>query len=94
VYPRAELTELEERKRALRRRITLRRGQVARDARRAGQPLRTLDQIYAQWRRISPLAKLVAVPLGLWLKRKLFRRRISGLLLRWMPLLVGALMRR
>lgn len=94
MYPRAELVELQACKTALQRRILVRRWEVALDVCQGARPLRFVDQVYGQWRRISPFAKLAAVPISLWLKQKFFRpRKISGLILRWLPTLVGAFLK-
>src|SRR4051812_14439437 len=94
MYPTTELNELGTRKVVLRQRIALRRWQVAIDARRAAQPLVLIDRAYAQWRRISPVAKVAAVPLLLLLKKSIFpRARVSRSVWRFVPTLVGALWR-
>jgi hypothetical protein len=55
------------------------------------RPVEVLDHGIARWRRLSPFVKFAAVPLGFVLKRMLGRRaRVLGGLLRWGPLVVGA----
>jgi len=87
MYPQRELTLLAARKAVLRQSIALSRVQCVADANRVAQPLAWLDRALAWWRRIPPLAKLVAVPLGLLaIQRVVFRRRKIKIflpLLRW-----------
>jgi hypothetical protein len=91
MYPDRELTRLAAYKAALRRDISLRRAQCAKAAARVAQPLEWLDRVLAFWRRLSPLVKFAALPLGLLLKRSLAPRlRVLGALLRWGPPVLGA----
>ncbi|HMD61138.1 MAG TPA: hypothetical protein VKG78_06885 [Opitutaceae bacterium] len=88
---REELTALAERKAELLYRIRMRREVCAAAAERAFRPLEILDETAARWRRLSPFAKLAAVPLGFLLARMPGRRpRALGALMRWGPLVVGA----
>ena len=90
MYPDRELTRLAAYKAALRRDVALRRAQCAVAAARVAQPLEWLDRMLAFWRRLSPLVKFVALPLGFLLKRSLApRTRILGTLLRWGPPVLG-----
>jgi hypothetical protein len=92
MYPQRELTRLAAHKAFLRRGIAVRRTQCAEAVGRATRPLEWLDRALALWRRISPLAALAAVPLGLLVSRTLLpRRKILGPLLRWGPVLFNAL---
>lgn len=91
MYPQGELTRLAAYKVALRRDVALRRAQCAGAAARATQPLAWLDRMLAFWRRLSPLVRFAAVPLGLLVARSVFsRRKILGSLVRWGPLVFGA----
>jgi hypothetical protein len=91
MYPAAELTEIAARKDLLRRRVALRRVAIIIAAQRVARPLRVVDHIAAEWRRLSPLIKLAAVPLGAMLGRKLRgKRRMIGKLMRWGPVLASA----
>jgi hypothetical protein len=91
MYPDRELTRLAAYKAALRRGIALRRAQCAVAAARVAQPLEWLDRMLAFWRRLSPLVKFAALPLGFLLKRSLApRTRVLGTLLRWGPPVLGA----
>lgn len=90
MYPQRELTRLAAYKTALRWGIALRRAQCAEAAARIAQPLDWLDRMLAFWRRLSPLAKFAAVPLGLLVQRTLFSRlKLLGSLVRWGPLVFG-----
>jgi hypothetical protein len=90
VYPQKELTLLAAHQAALRRRIAARRAQVAIDFGRVAQPLEWLDRMLALWRRVPPIAKIAAVPLGLFVQRTIFpRRKTLSSLLRWGPVVFG-----
>lgn len=93
MYPAAELTELARRKVVLRQRIASTRLHCVALAGEAARPVHLFDRLLAQWRRISPLAKLAALPLGLLFRRRLFQRRIGLLprLVGWLPLVVRGL---
>jgi hypothetical protein len=55
------------------------------------RPLAWIDRVLSFWRRISPLAQLAAVPLGLMIQRAVFPRlKILRTLVLWSPLLFGA----
>lgn len=87
MYPDGQLSELAVHKLALRQRISLRRRLCVVAAKRASEPLAKVDRALTQWRKISPLAKMAALPAMFLLKRTLFRRaKIVGPLLRWGPL--------
>lgn len=91
MYPRPELIRLAAHKAALRRNIALRRTQCAVAAARLAQPIAWLDRALAFWRRLSPLTRMAAVPLGLVATRTVFPRlKIIGSLARWGPLVAGA----
>lgn len=90
MYPDRELTRLAAQKIALRRDIALRRLQCAGFAARIAQPVAWLDRVLAFWRRLTPLTRL-AVPLGFLATRTALRRPgILGSLVRWGPLVYGA----
>lgn len=91
MYPRRDLIALEQRKIHLRGRIAARRAQCREAAVALARPVEQLDHLVAQWRRISPLLKAAALPLGWVLKRALFPRwRIGSSLLRWVPAVFSA----
>jgi hypothetical protein len=91
MYPTKELSVLAARKAALRERITIRRDQCAGAAARVARPLEWMERALARWRRLSPLVKIAAIPLGILLKRKLApRTRVFGTILRWGPAVLGA----
>lgn len=92
MYPAEELNGLIRRKAELRSRIAAERLRCAALAARAAKPLVLIDKLLVQWHRISPYAKIAAVPLAFILRRKmrtsgfgLFRRA-----LRWAPMVLGA----
>jgi hypothetical protein len=91
MYPRGELNLLAMHKAALRRDIALHRAQGVAAAVRVTQPLEWLDRVLVFWRRIAPLALAVSVPLSLLGARSLAPRlKILGWLVRWGPLVYGA----
>jgi len=91
MYPTEELTVLSASKAALRRRISIRRARCAAAAARAAQPLEWMERALARWRRLSPLLKIAAIPLGLLLKRRQApRTKVFGAILRWGPAVLGA----
>jgi len=91
MYPARELKRLALRKAVLRRNLAEGRVQCAVAATAALAPLAWLDRAAAFWRRLSPLAGLAAVPLGLMAQRLVFPRlKILGSLARWSPLILGA----
>jgi len=86
MYPDGELNRLAVHKLALRQRIFLRRRLCVATATRIAQPLEKVDHVVTQWRRISPIAKLAAIPMAFLFKRAVFpRTRVLGKLLRWGP---------
>jgi hypothetical protein len=91
MYPQRELTRLAARKAALRWDIALRRAQCTEAATRMVRPFEWLDRMLALVRRISPLVKVAAMPLGFLAARTVFpRRKVMGSLARWSPLVLGA----
>jgi hypothetical protein len=91
MYPQPQLNRLAAHKVALQRGIAHRRAQCAEAAVRIAQPIEWLDRMLASVRRISPLVKFAAVPLGFFAVRTVFpRRKILGSLARWSPLVFGA----
>jgi hypothetical protein len=91
MYPQPQLNRLAAHKVALRRGIAVRRAQCAQAAARIAQPFGRLDRMLALVRRLSPLIKFAAVPLGfLAVRTVLPRRQLLGSLVRWSPLVFGA----
>jgi hypothetical protein len=91
MFPDRPLTLLAARKVALQRNISVHRAQCAVAAARVARPLKALDRTLVLWRRSRPLARFAALPLGLLLKSSsLPRTRVLGTLLRWGPLVFGA----
>jgi hypothetical protein len=77
MYPSSELAELERRKIVLRQRIAVTRLRCVALAGEAARPVHLLDRVIAQWRRISPFAKLAFIPLALLFGRRITRGRRS-----------------
>lgn len=90
MYPAGELTRLAARKDLLRRHIALRRVVTILAAQRVLRPVRLVDRLWAEWRRLSPLFKLAAGPLAALFGRGLQRKHgLVGRLIRWGPALAG-----
>jgi hypothetical protein len=91
MYPQRELIRLAAYKAGLQGRIAQHRAACAAAAARAAQPVAWLDRAMEVWRKFAPFVPLAAVPLGLIGARKLFPRlKTLGMLLRWTPLVFGA----
>ena len=91
MYPDRELIRLAAHKAALRRSIGFHRIQCVQAAARLAQPLHWLDRALAFWRRLPTLARVAAIPLGLVVARSILpQHRLLGSLLRWGPLVLGA----
>lgn len=91
MYPDAELTRLAAHKAALRRRIAARRADCAEALQRVAQPLAVLDRIRDLWRRVAPLARMLALPVGLLFARSVpSRTGFFGRVLRWTPIVFAA----
>lgn len=89
MYPTAELNDLALRKAAVRSRISSTRLRCAAAAGEVARPIVWIDRVVAQWRKISPMAKLAALPLGFLLRRTFAGRtaRRTSLLTRMFKLL-------
>lgn len=91
MYPAQELRRLAARKAALRRDIALHRAQSEVPLARLAQPFEWLDRALASWRRLAPLARIAAVPLGFLATRALLPRlKLLRPLIRWGPIVFGA----
>ncbi len=92
MYPDQELIRLAAHKAVLHRKLALRRAEAVEDAARLVQPLEWLDRVIGFWRRVSPLAQMAALPLGLLFQKTVFpRAKILSSLVRWAPLVFSAL---
>jgi hypothetical protein len=90
MYPDGELILLAARKAAIQRTIARHRSACVVAAGPVLRPLLWLDRALGLWRKYSPLALAVAVPLGALLSRSAGpRRSLVGSLLRWGPVAVG-----
>jgi len=83
MYPQPDLSLLALRKHALMHRIRVRREECAGQMHEVMKPVVWIDGLYAKWQAISPIAKLAAVPVGLFVTRK-FMPKLGGLL-GWAP---------
>ena len=83
MYPGGELTRLAARKEYLRARIAVHREEAALAASELARPLVWADHAVERWRTISPLVRVIGVPLALILARGLMRRMGRG---KWMTL--------
>lgn len=91
MYSDRELIRLGVHKRFVRRAIALRRLECTQAAAQVTRPLEWLDRVVSFWRRLSPLTKFAAVPLGLLAQRTLLgRSKILSVLLRWGPFAFNA----
>jgi hypothetical protein len=92
MYPSRELTALALRKVAVRQRIAVARWDCVSAASEAARPIVWIDRAVAQWRKISPFAKIAAVPLGILFGRRLMpgKSGLFGRLLRWAPVVLKA----
>ena len=91
MYPQRELKRLATHKVWLRRRIVVHRFACVAAASHVARPFALLDRVMSFWRRLSPLARLAALPLGVLVTRRFFPRwKTLGAVLRWAPLVTGA----
>lgn len=92
MYPDQELSRLADHKARLRRDIATQRIACVQAAAQVARPLAWLDRVMALWRRLPPLAKFAAVPLGILFQRAAMPRRgWLGSLTRWGPLAFSVL---
>jgi hypothetical protein len=90
MYPQSELIRLSAQKTTLRLGIRRHRAECARAAARVAQPLAWVDRARGFLRRYAAFAPLVAVPMGLLVRRAVWPRlKFAGTLLKWGPLLLG-----
>ncbi len=83
MYPKIDLEILANRRKAMRIRIRDRRALLVIDAANISRPIVWAEDMWAKWKAISPFAKLAAIPLGFFVKRKVFPKSggwISGLI--------------
>jgi hypothetical protein len=94
MYPAGELTDIARRKAVLCARISVGRSRCATFAGDVVRPLNWLDRAIAQWRKIPPVAKIAAVPLGLLFRRAVFPRKkmhLFGRVARFLPVVMRAI---
>jgi hypothetical protein len=87
MYPQPDLTLLALRKRALMGRIRVRREERAEYFAGVLKPVVWMDGVREKWRAVPPMARLAAVPAGLFLARKILPK--FGGLLGWAPVMVN-----
>ena len=86
MYPREQLTLLEDRKALLRARIALQRIETGRNLKQVLRPVVLVESLRARWRALPPAVRLLSGPVGLLLQGFLRRRlRFGGTLLVWAP---------
>lgn len=95
MYPSAQLKQLALEKDLLERRIAINRARCIIEWDRVRRPIEIADNVVGQLRRLAPLLKLLAIPLGIAAARRQGRSRAParrgklGLLLKWAPVLLG-----
>jgi len=87
MYPKVDLEILASRRKAMRIQIRDRRALLVMDMANVSRPVLWAEDMWAKWKAISPFAKLAAIPVGLFVKRKVFPKSggIIGGLLRFAP---------
>jgi hypothetical protein len=86
MYPDGEMTRLVAHKSALRARIARRRRRCAEACERLAQPLVLLERVHALGRKFAPLARALALPLGLFFARSTIPGQgWFARVLRWSP---------
>jgi hypothetical protein len=87
MYPSGELDQLAVRKAAIRLRIAGHRWQCVQTGAELARPIEWVDDAWDQWRRISPVAKAVGLPVLLMVMKK-FSGRLGGFasLAKWAPM--------
>jgi hypothetical protein len=92
MFPHEELKSLAASKAALRQRILARRSECAAAAARLARPIAWIGRAQEGWRLLAPLFNLASTPIGFLMGRMRNRRlRTTGAVLRWAPLVLGAL---
>jgi hypothetical protein len=90
MYPTGDLKRLAIHKAILVRDIGRRRADIAEAAARVARPLQWVDKAWSYWRRFSPLAKVLGLPLGAIAARTVFKRLGAiGSLAKWAPLILN-----
>jgi hypothetical protein len=91
MYPAGELTLLATRKALVRVRIAEHRWQCIEAGAVIVAPVEKLDHALAIWRRISPLAKVIGIPLAMLLARRFVKRAAKyGAFLKFAPIVLQA----
>jgi hypothetical protein len=93
MYPGSELARLATRKELILARIAVRRLQCAEYACTLARPLGFIDRMTAKWRQISPWIKLVGIPLGVIVGRRMSKTGHDGKVsafLKYVPIVMQA----
>ena len=91
MFPDRELTRLATHKADLQRQITRRRAECVVAVEQAARPVVWLDGVVAFRRKLSPWLSLLMIPLAVGAGRVVAPRRTAvAALLRWAPLVLGA----
>ena len=93
MYPRAELDRLAAKKELLHARIAVRRLECAEYACTLTRPLAFIDRMMAKWPQVSPWIKLVGIPLGVIVGRRMTKTGRDGKIasfLKYVPLALQA----
>lgn len=92
MYPAEELKQLARRKLTISGRIAVHREECAGHLAIIVRPLAWLDRARFRWQRVSPLAKIAAIPLFLLVRRAIFpKTSLFRSLLQWTPFLLSRL---
>lgn len=83
MYPQSDLKVLALRKLRLVQRIRRRREECGARAQQVLKPAAWAEGAYARWKAVSPLSRLAAVPVGLWVTKRFFPG--ATVWLRWVP---------
>lgn len=88
MYPKVDLEILANRRKAMRVQIRDRRALLVIDTANVSRPVVWAEDMWAKWKAISPFAKIAAIPLGIFMKRKVFPKSggILGGLIRFAPM--------
>ena len=87
MFPTQALTALADSKQAIRFRIARERFECFTAVESAVRPLRWLDRFQARWQAVPAVFKFAAVPVAIFLKRKIFPRKPRrAAWARWIPL--------
>ena len=94
MYPQQELNDLARAREHLQARIAQRRAHCVAAVGVLAAPIDLVDRALVLWRKFSPLLKIAAVPLLVFLRRRYDRQDgVMGAVLRWAPTVLESLRR-